>query len=144
MEYLPAWMFLTLTILLMGGFPVTFTLLGTAMVFGLIGFGWGFFNLLPLRIWGVIGNVTLLAVPLFVFAVIGLWRQKFFGCVSSWMIFGISLYWTTVAWCKQYFYIQESIKCEPFTAGVHFVLAFVFLFSLWGSGYLYKKRHWFS
>jgi tripartite ATP-independent transporter DctM subunit len=67
MEYLAAWMFLTLTILLMAGFPVTFTLMGTAMIFGLIGFGWNFFNLLPLRIWGVINNVTLLAVPLFVF-----------------------------------------------------------------------------
>ena len=52
MEYLPAWMFLALTILLMAGFPVTFTLMGTAMCFGLIGFGWSFFNLLPLRIWG--------------------------------------------------------------------------------------------
>ena len=67
MEYLPAWMFLALTILLMAGFPVTFTLMGTSLVFGLIGFGWGFFNLLPLRIWGVMTNVTLLAVPLFVF-----------------------------------------------------------------------------
>ena len=67
MEYLPAWMFLALTILLMVGFPVTFTLMGTALAFGLIGFGWDFFNLLPLRIWGVMINVTLLAVPLFVF-----------------------------------------------------------------------------
>lgn len=67
MEYLPAWMFLALTILLMAGFPVTFTLMGTALCFGLIGFGWSFFNLLPLRIWGVMVNVTLLAVPLFVF-----------------------------------------------------------------------------
>jgi len=67
MEYLPAWMFLALTILLMAGFPVTFTLMGTAMCFGLIGFGWSFFNLLPLRIWGVMTNVTLIAVPLFVF-----------------------------------------------------------------------------
>lgn len=67
MEYLPAWMFLALTILLMAGFPVTFTLMGTALAFGLIGFGWDFFNLLPLRIWGVMTNVTLLAVPLFVF-----------------------------------------------------------------------------
>ncbi|MFZ7125279.1 MAG: TRAP transporter large permease [Desulfobacterales bacterium] len=67
MEYLPGWMFLALTILLMVGFPVTFTLMGTALVFGLIGFGWGFFNLLPLRIWGVMTNVTLLAVPLFVY-----------------------------------------------------------------------------
>jgi len=67
MEYLPAWMFLALTILLMAGFPVTFTLMGTALCFGMIGFGWDFFNLLPLRIWGVMTNVTLLAVPLFVF-----------------------------------------------------------------------------
>jgi len=67
MEYLAAWMFLALTILLMIGFPVTFTLLGTALVFGLIGFGWDFFNLLPLRIWGRLQNVTLIAVPLFVF-----------------------------------------------------------------------------
>ena len=67
MEYLAGWMFLALTILLMIGFPVTFTLLGTALVFGLIGFGWDFFNLLPLRIWGRMTNVTLIAVPLFVF-----------------------------------------------------------------------------
>ncbi|WP_089943513.1 TRAP transporter large permease [Candidatus Entotheonella palauensis] len=68
MEYLPAWMFLALTILLMAGFPVTFTLLGTSIVFGLIGFdNWFLFNLLPLRIWGVMSNVTLMAVPLFVF-----------------------------------------------------------------------------
>lgn len=60
-------MFLALTILLMAGFPVTFTLMGTALFFGLIGFGWNFFNLLPLRIWGVMTNVTLLAVPLFIF-----------------------------------------------------------------------------
>ncbi|GBC63343.1 C4-dicarboxylate ABC transporter [Desulfonema ishimotonii] len=66
-DYLPAWMFLALTILLMAGFPVTFTLMGTALCFGLIGFGWNLFNLLPLRIWGVMTNVTLLAVPLFVF-----------------------------------------------------------------------------
>jgi len=67
MEFLPAWMFLALTILLMAGFPVAFTLLGTALAFGLIGFGWSFFDLLPLRIWGRMTNVTLLAVPLFVF-----------------------------------------------------------------------------
>lgn len=67
MDYLPAWMFLALTILLMAGFPVTFTLLGTSIVFGFIGFGWTLFNLLPLRIWGVMTNVTLMAVPLFVF-----------------------------------------------------------------------------
>jgi tripartite ATP-independent transporter DctM subunit len=67
MEYLAGWMFLAMSILILIGFPVTFTLLGTALTFGMIGFGWNFFNLLPLRIWGVMNNVTLLAVPLFVF-----------------------------------------------------------------------------
>ena len=67
MEYLAAWMFLALTILLMAGFPVAFTLLGTSLFFGLIGFGWSFFDLLPLRIFGRMTNVTLIAVPLFVF-----------------------------------------------------------------------------
>lgn len=67
MEYLAGWMFLAMSILIMVGFPVTFTLLGTSLIFGMIGFGWNFFNLLPLRIWGVMTNVTLLAVPLFVF-----------------------------------------------------------------------------
>jgi len=75
MEALPGIMFLVLTILLMVGFPVAFTLLGTALFFGLIGFGWNFFNLLPLRIWGVITNFTLLAVPLFVFMGVMLERQ---------------------------------------------------------------------
>lgn len=67
MQYLAGYMFLTMSILLMFGFPVTFTLGGTAMVFGVIGFGWDFFNLLPLRVWGRMSNVTLMAVPLFVF-----------------------------------------------------------------------------
>ncbi len=67
MEYLAGYMFLAMSILLMFGFPVTFTLGGTALVFGLIGFGWNFFNLLPSRVWGIMGNVTLMAVPLFVF-----------------------------------------------------------------------------
>ncbi len=67
MEYLAGWMFLALTILLMAGFPVTFTLMGTALFFGLIGSGPEFFALYPLRIWGVMKNVVLIAVPLFVF-----------------------------------------------------------------------------
>ena len=39
----------------------------------------------------------IIGVPLFILAIIGLWRQKYFGYVASWMVFGISLYWTTVA-----------------------------------------------
>ncbi|MGD9366585.1 MAG: TRAP transporter large permease subunit [Desulfobacteraceae bacterium] len=67
MEYLGLWMFLAMSIMILFGFPVTFTLGGVAFIFGMIGFGIDFFNLLPLRVWGTMTNVTLMAVPLFVF-----------------------------------------------------------------------------
>ncbi len=75
MEYLAAWMFLALTILLMAGFPVTFTLLGTSLAFALMGPGIEFLDLLPLRIWGVMENVVLIAVPLFIFMGVTLERS---------------------------------------------------------------------
>ena len=54
-------------VLLMIGYPVAFTLGAVALLFGGISLGLDFFNLLPLRIWGVMTNFTLIAVPLFVF-----------------------------------------------------------------------------
>ena len=87
---------------------------------------------------------VLIGVPLFILAIIGLWRLRFYGAVFSWMVLGISFYWTTVAWAKQSFYIHASVKCEPFNAGVHGVLAFVFVFSIWASWYLFKKRKLFD
>ncbi len=60
-------MFAALFVLLLLGFPVAFTLGAVALGFGSIFLGLDFFNLLPLRIWGIMTNFTLLAVPLFVF-----------------------------------------------------------------------------
>jgi tripartite ATP-independent transporter DctM subunit len=60
-------MFLSLIILLMLGYPVAFTLGAIAMLFGGIFLGLDFFRLLPLNIWGVMTNFTLIAVPLFIF-----------------------------------------------------------------------------
>ncbi|RKZ95638.1 MAG: C4-dicarboxylate ABC transporter [Gammaproteobacteria bacterium] len=60
-------MFAALFLLLLVGFPVAFTLGAVALGFGSIFLGLDFFNLLPLRIWGIMTNFTLLAVPLFVF-----------------------------------------------------------------------------
>lgn len=54
-------------LVLLAGFPVAFTLGGVALIFGAIWLGFDFFALLPLRIWGIMTNFTLLAVPLFVF-----------------------------------------------------------------------------
>jgi len=56
-----------LFVLLLAGFPVAFTLGAVALGFGSVFLGLDFFNLLPLRIWGIMTNFTLLAVPLFVF-----------------------------------------------------------------------------
>lgn len=69
---LPLLMFVALLVLLMLGYPVAFTLGAVGLYFGLIGvwmdlLSWTDFNFLPLRIWGVATNFTLLAVPLFVF-----------------------------------------------------------------------------
>ena len=46
---------------------VAFTLGGVSFILGYFTFGPTFFNLLPLRIWGVMTNYVLIAVPLFVF-----------------------------------------------------------------------------
>ncbi len=60
-------MFLSLMLLLLMGYPVAFTSGAIALVFGIIFLGLDFFALLPLRIWGILTNFTLLAVPLFIF-----------------------------------------------------------------------------
>ncbi len=57
---------------LLAGYPVAFTLAGVALCAALFGAALGNFELallqaLPNRIYGVLGNVTLTAVPLFVF-----------------------------------------------------------------------------
>ncbi len=74
-DYLAAWLFLVLTVALMAGFPVTFTMMGTSFLFGLIGLPPSFFDLLPLRMWGVMTNTMLMAVPLFVFMGLALERS---------------------------------------------------------------------
>jgi len=66
-EALTLLFFLLLFALLLMGFPVAFTLGGLSIVFGLVAFGFDFFNLLPLRIYGIMNNYVLIAVPLFVF-----------------------------------------------------------------------------
>ena len=66
-EAMPLILFGVLFLLLLFGFPVAFTLGGVSFILGYFTFGMEFFNLLPLRIWGVMTNYVLIAVPLFVF-----------------------------------------------------------------------------
>lgn len=67
MDALPLLLFAVIFILLLAGYPVSLTLGGVSFIFGLLTFGFDFFNLLPLRIWGIVNNFVLIAVPLFIF-----------------------------------------------------------------------------
>ena len=65
--------FLVITFLfLLSGFPVAFILSGISLLFALIGVTFGYFDYsflmaFPNRLYGVMGNQNLLAVPLFIF-----------------------------------------------------------------------------
>lgn len=62
--------------LIVTGIPVGIGLAVSGLVFGYIGFGAGLFNLLPSRIYGVVTNYTLLALPLFIFMGVMLEKSK--------------------------------------------------------------------
>jgi len=66
---------------LLAGFPVAFTLAGVALIFALIGvltgsFDAAFLSAFPSRIFGIMSNETLIAVPVFVFMGVMLERSK--------------------------------------------------------------------
>lgn len=63
-------------ILLIAGIPVAVCLAVTGFVFGYIGFGPALFGLVPARIFGVVTNYTLLALPLFIFMGIMLEKSR--------------------------------------------------------------------
>ena len=67
LEVLAVLMLLSFFVLLMVGIPVAMTLAISGFVFGYLGFGMTLFNLLPHRLFGVVTNSTLVAIPLFVF-----------------------------------------------------------------------------
>ena len=80
-EILAIVMFLTTLGLLLFGFPVAFTLAGTALLFGFIGdfleiFNFRMLGFFPQRIFGTMINEPLVAVPLFIFMGIMLEKTK--------------------------------------------------------------------
>jgi tripartite ATP-independent transporter DctM subunit len=81
MEWLALLLFLSVIVLLLAGFPVAFSLGGTALIFAFLGvltgsFESAFLSGLPSRIFGIMTNETLVAVPLFVFMGITLERAR--------------------------------------------------------------------
>ena len=81
MEWIALLLFFAVILALLAGFPVAFSLGGTALAFALAGvFGGGFEQAfltgLPSRLFGIMSNETLVAVPLFVFMGITLERAR--------------------------------------------------------------------
>jgi tripartite ATP-independent transporter DctM subunit len=81
MEYMSLYLFAVVFILLLSGYPVAFTLAGTALIFTVIGemtgtFDPAFLEALPNRLYGIMGNQILMAVPLFVFMGVMLERSR--------------------------------------------------------------------
>ncbi len=81
MEWMALVMFGVVCLVLLLGYPVAFSLAGTALLFAFIGDaqGWiipGMIEVIPSRLFGIMSNSTLLAVPLFVFMGVTLERAK--------------------------------------------------------------------
>jgi tripartite ATP-independent transporter DctM subunit len=81
MEWVAALLFISVILVLLAGFPVAFTLGGTALIFAAFGIIGGSFNEalllgLPNRVFGIMTNQTLMAVPLFVFMGVTLERAR--------------------------------------------------------------------
>ncbi|MGM0595079.1 MAG: TRAP transporter large permease [Pseudomonadota bacterium] len=80
-EIMAILMFITICGVLLLGYPVAFTLGGTALAFAALGAQMGLFDAafleaLPNRLYGIMTNTTLIAVPLFVFMGVMLERSK--------------------------------------------------------------------
>ncbi|MGH8223382.1 MAG: TRAP transporter large permease [Woeseiaceae bacterium] len=80
-EWVALLLFLAVVALLLAGFPVALTLAGTALLFAFAGVPGGgfesaFLSGLPNRVFGIMVNDTLIAVPLFVFMGITLERAR--------------------------------------------------------------------
>src|SRR5205809_3326939 len=71
-HYMAPIMFASLVIFLLLGYPVAFSLAANGLIFGLIGIGLGLFTpdflqALPERVFGIMNNDILLAIPFFTF-----------------------------------------------------------------------------
>ncbi|MGE4532549.1 TRAP transporter large permease [Halomonas sp.] len=87
LEYMPLILFLVICLVLMAGYPVALSLAGTALAFAGLGLGLeslgidahfdaGYLSAFPNRLFGIITNQTLLAVPLFVLMGVLLEKSK--------------------------------------------------------------------
>ena len=80
-EVMALLLFISVCLILLTGYPVAFALGGTALLFSFIGiltgtFDPAFLTALPNRLYGIMTNMTLIAVPLFIFMGVMLEKSK--------------------------------------------------------------------
>ncbi|MFV0478235.1 MAG: TRAP transporter large permease subunit [Parahaliea sp.] len=81
LSHIALFMFAVICILLMLGYPVAFTMAGTALLFAAVGiiggvFDAAFLSAMPGRLYSTIGNETLIAVPLFILMGVALEKSR--------------------------------------------------------------------
>jgi tripartite ATP-independent transporter DctM subunit len=81
MEFLSLALFAVVCLVLLLGYPVALTLAGVSLLFAFAGIAFGVFDAsyllsTPSRLFGIVNNTTLIAVPLFVFMGVVLERSK--------------------------------------------------------------------
>jgi hypothetical protein len=86
---------------------------------------------------------TIVMLPLYLVAVVGLLGRRFYGAVASWLVFGMSLYWPVMFWCSQAFYAEAAIEHAPTSMSAVVVPGATALIAAWGSWYLARRRAWF-
>ena len=107
LEFMAPLMFAVLVLLLLTGYPVAFALAANGLLFALIGIQMGFFDTgllqaLPERVYGILSNQTLLAIPFFTFMGLVLERSgmaeelldtigQLFGAVRGGLAFAVVL-----------------------------------------------------
>ena len=112
-NWLAPLMFAAVFLVIFIGYPVAFALGGTALAFAAIGvqlgyFDWYLFYAMPERIFGIMSNYVLLAVPFFIFMGIVLERArlaedllttigKLFGALRGGLAFGVVFVGTLLA-----------------------------------------------
>src|SRR5690606_12871494 len=112
-NWLAPLMFAVVFLVIFIGYPVAFALGGTALLFAALGvqlgyFDWHLFYAMPERIFGIMGNYVLLAIPFFIFMGIVLERArlaedllttigKLFGALRGGLAFGVVFVGTLLA-----------------------------------------------
>jgi hypothetical protein len=83
---------------------------------------------------------TVIMLPLFIVAAVGLFGMRFYGAVVSWLVFGMTLYWPIIFWCSQGFYAAAEISHVTTSAFQILLTLTIWIAAAWGSWYLFKNR----